>query len=153
MREVIGNIWEVEGDWLIIPTNGSVKKDGTAVMGRGLALQAKQRFPGIEKSLGKGLSNAGNVLHVIRKTEKEPVLLSFPVKYDWKDEADLDLIRESARELRRYWLGTVIGTGNRPAKVLLPRVGCGNGRRKWGEVKPILEEELPDDSFVVVSLI
>ena len=36
--------------------NGVVKKDGCAVMGGGIALEAKERFPNLPKRLGELLS-------------------------------------------------------------------------------------------------
>jgi len=44
VKEVDGNLWEIEADWRVITTNGFVKKDGRAVMGRGVARQALQRY-------------------------------------------------------------------------------------------------------------
>jgi len=43
MKEVIGNIWNYynKGNWIVITTNGTIKKNGEAVMGRGVALEAK----------------------------------------------------------------------------------------------------------------
>lgn len=154
-RDVIqraGNIWEYKADWICIPTNGFVKKDGSAVMGRDLAHQAKSRFKGIDEILGRGLEATGNTIHVLRRIEGEPSILPFPVKEDWGDPADLDLIRRSCRQLRWCWRGAQIGSKKIPI-VVLPRVGCGNGRRRWDDVSPILQEELPEDSFVVVSLV
>lgn len=39
-------------DAICITTNGCVKLDGTGVMGRGVAAEAKRRWPGIERNLG-----------------------------------------------------------------------------------------------------
>lgn len=62
MKEVKGNIWNFweKGHWIVIPTNGTVKSNGEAVMGRGLALQLTQRIPGIQKELGDQLHRIGN---------------------------------------------------------------------------------------------
>ena len=40
MKEVKGDIWNFynKGYWIVIPTNGTVKRNGEAVMGRGVAL-------------------------------------------------------------------------------------------------------------------
>ncbi len=46
MIEEFGDIWEIPGDARVITTNGVVRKDGACVMGRGVALQAKMRYPG-----------------------------------------------------------------------------------------------------------
>lgn len=42
-----------------VTTNGCIKKDGTAVMGRGMALYADQRF-GLSETLGRYLAEYGN---------------------------------------------------------------------------------------------
>lgn len=162
MIEIIGNIWEIPSDWICIPTNGFIKGDGTAVMGRGLAYQAKQKYAGIDQVLGSRLKDRGNRVLTLQKSlvpdarepsgYREKVLLSFPVKGDWRDQADLNLIRESCRQLHKLWEESTLVT-QKVKVVVLPRVGCGNGRRKWSEVKPILEEELPEESFVIVSLV
>lgn len=130
-------------------------------MGRGLALQAKQKFPGIDVVLGKRLRDRGNrvlTLHLQIGPEKigiypkEVAILSFPTKNDWRDPADLDLIVQSCRELHLMWEESQL-VRKQTKTVVLPRVGCGNGRRSWDEIKPILQKELPEDSFVVVSLV
>ena len=42
MREVVGNLWTYPADIRVITTNGTVKNDGTCVMGRGCAAEAKR---------------------------------------------------------------------------------------------------------------
>jgi hypothetical protein len=94
------------------------------------------------------LNNKGNHVHDLGwySSENESVyrIVSFPVKHRWQDAADLELIKRSALELvelvdRNAWA----------RKIKLPRPGCGNGRLRWSDVKPVLEPLL-DDRFVVV---
>jgi len=142
MKEIKGNIWDFhERSWVVITTNGSVKRNGEVVMGRGVALQAKKKFPDLPKILGNCINGPiGN--HVTL----QPIfhLLTFPVKHNWYEKADLKLIKRSCEEL----LETV--------DILKPpfymvRPGCGNGGLSWEkEVKPILEKYL-DDRFIVVE--
>lgn len=120
---------------LVIPTNGSVRGDGCAVMGRGLALQAARRFPGIPRLLGETLRTQYSLVY-----SPPPFLatlphrlIAFPVKWRWPESADLELIGRSAEELA-LWLR------HQPEKsVVMPCVGCGNGRLTWGCVRPRLE--------------
>lgn len=51
MKEVYGDIWEYhkQGYWIVITTNGFVKKNGCAVMGRGVAKQAVTKYPSLPK--------------------------------------------------------------------------------------------------------
>ena len=50
MKVIKGNIWEYwkKGFNIVIPTNGYIKRDGSCVMGKGLAFQAKGYVYGIE---------------------------------------------------------------------------------------------------------
>lgn len=146
MLEVVGNLWEYEADAKCITTNGVTRKDGAAVMGRGVALQCKQRYPGIEFEFGRRIREANNHVTIIGReaiAERFPLIV-FPVKHRWDQAADLALIERSAHELVRL-------VSNRWKVITLPRPGCGNGQRSWEEVRPIIEPIL-DDRFVVVSL-
>lgn len=148
MIEQSGNLWELVGpnDALVITTNGDVRKNGTAVMGRGIALQATQHDPTVADRLGAFLKAFGNQLFVIHKN---PVWISFPVKHHWNEPADLELIRQSAKDLPKF-ITMLNYIYVHIDKIYLPRPGCGNGRRKWEEVKPIIEPYL-DDRFIVVT--
>lgn len=52
-------------DALCITTNGYLKSNGRPVMGRGVALQAKQNWPWIESTLGEHLRNHQNTVGII----------------------------------------------------------------------------------------
>ena len=144
MRELTGNLWEVETDAVVITTNGVVRKDGCAVMGRGVAKQAAERMPRIAGIFGKALQVIGNHVINLGYSQTWGWIFSFPVKEHWRDTASLELIERSARELvdavDRYEFGTVA----------LPRPGCGNGGLRWKDVRPVIEPLL-DDRFVVVE--
>lgn len=141
MKEIKGNIWDFhdKGNWIVITTNGTVKANGEAVMGRGVALQAKQRFPKLPQYLGMCLSTYGNnVTHL-----DDPYhMISFPVKHNWWEKADLALIEESAKILAKVT--------REDGKVYMVRPGCGNGGLNWKDVKPILEKYL-DNRFIIVE--
>jgi hypothetical protein len=139
MKLVYGDFWYFLADHHVITTNGDVRKDGACVMGRGVALQAAQRFPEIPYELGAVLKAKGNHVHQLGFG-----LWSFPVKHHWRDEADLDLIEQSAHELARFALAT-------PAQTwLLVRPGVGNGKRHWFEVEPRIAC-LPDNVLVITQ--
>lgn len=145
MKETIGDLWEFhkQGNWIIIPTNGTVKEDSSAVMGKGVALQAAKRFPGLSQNLGRKLRVFGItpiVFHHLR-------LVTFPVKIDWWVEATLQLIEESCKSITKEDNWNQLGI----SEIYMPRVGCGAGGLNWKDVKPILEKYL-DDRFIVVTL-
>lgn len=147
MKEIKGNIFEVEADAICCPTNGIVKQNGELVMGAGLAKQFAERYLWLPKRLGREVSEQGNVVAVcqVDTTTGEPDVVSFPTKHHWKFPSDLDLIKKSAKALVQWtdhfgW-----------KKVVLPRVGCGLGQLDWEtQVKPVLEEIL-DDRFYVIT--
>jgi|SRR6185437_3831006 len=125
-----------------ICTNGFLKTNGYAVMGAGTARQAAQRYPNLPEVLGKCIA-ARKGPHVVAIRHD---IVAFPTKRDWRDPADLALIRQSAQELLE--LAERMGW----KLIALPRPGCGLGQLRWGDVKPILEEVWGDDPrFVIVD--
>jgi hypothetical protein len=143
MLEVVGDIWDYhdQGHWVAITTNGCVKTSGSAIMGRGVALQAAEKWPELPRELGKWIRSNGNVVYMSIKKR----LFTFPTKHDWRSDSDIDLIEQSARRLR--WLA---GAFSLQGPIYLPRPGCGNGRLEWSEVEPLLSV-IFDSRFVVVS--
>lgn len=143
MKEIQKNLWDVECDLRVLTTNGIVRRDGACVMGRGCALEAKDRFPGIEFRLGELIRKYGN--RVMRLGRYEGVVIaSFPVKHNWKEPADPELIRRSAEQL--VALADKFGYTD----VAIPRPGCGNGKLRWSDVRKVLDDVL-DDRFTVVT--
>lgn len=69
MQEVTGDLFAVEGaDAICITTNGFVKRDGAAVMGRGCAGQALKRWRGMDLLLGRRIMKEGNRVELLTKT-------------------------------------------------------------------------------------
>jgi hypothetical protein len=172
MREVVADLWSFLGkaEHVCVTTNSIVNSKGLAVMGRGCALEAAQRWPEVRRVLASQIRQWGNTPHAlgVLRRRGEPlwnfgslglgwlldtltldggsILWSFPVKHHWRERADLDLIRASARRLRR-----AIDAFHRDAKlVVIPRPGCGNGGLEWIEVAAAIAGIL-DDRFVVVD--
>ena len=141
MKEVFGNLWDFAGI-PAITTNGFVKKDGSCVMGRGCAREAAARFPNLPFDFGRKIRSEGN--HVFCFPEYR--LITFPVKHNWWEAADLDLIERSARELLK-----IIEVKKIKEAIYLPRPGCGNGKLKWEDVKEILSPILKSDQFHIVT--
>lgn len=64
----------------------------------------------------------------------------------WWKPSSLDLIRQSAEELKRWANSLTEWT------FYLPRPGCQNGGLKWSEVEPVLRSVgLPDNVVVVTN--
>lgn len=158
MKELYCDIWVVHKSYGIccVTTNGFVRHDGKAVMGRGVALQARERFPGIDARLGAQLSDPTLGNHVQYIGER---LLAFPVKGTWGTStidnvvphqrrnyppgkvvpgwalmASIDIIQRSLVELG------ILTLMYKWDAVYLPRPGCGAGGLDWEtQVRPICE--------------
>ena len=140
MRELQQDIWFYQGQAVIVlTTNGSVTRDGRAIMGRGVARQAAARFPDLCSRLGALLQGGGNHVYEIQAG-----LVSFPVEETPFSLPDKRLIRRSAEELRS--LADQAGW----QLIVVPRPGCGGGGLAWEEVKPLLVG-LFDERFIVLS--
>lgn len=144
MKQVRGDLWRLPADARCITTNGVVRQDGAAVMGRGVAAQAKERWPLVSALLGSNIKAGGNHVYVLMKPAGDSALLvSFPVKHHWREPADMNLIERSCEELM-YLVEQL-----RLEAVLLPRPGCGNGRLDWAQVGPAIAPLLDDRISIV----
>jgi O-acetyl-ADP-ribose deacetylase (regulator of RNase III) len=146
MFEVHGNLFAFKADAIVVTTNGDVNKKGLAVMGRGVAWEAKQHYPGIDRVLGTLLKTEGSHVHIVwpESANGSCAVVSFPVKYHWFDEANPQLIDLSCGQLvalteEKGW-----------STVALPRPGCGNGKLRWETIRPILVAWL-DSRFTIVN--
>lgn len=145
MKELQGNLWDFheQGHFICITTNGTVKKNGECVMGRGIAAQAKSKFPDLPFLLGQKILHTGNLPYMWSNIG----LFTLPVKHNWNEKADLALIMQSLALLRTEADSSLSLKGH----IYLPRPGCGNGGLQWSVVKPFIEPIL-DDRFVVVEI-
>lgn len=162
MFEVKGDLWKLPADVICITTNGFVKKDGKAVMGRGCAKEAADRYRELPTLLGDKITRLGNNVHYLTNRAKDgkvQSILSFPVKHNWFEEADINLIKRSCDQLMNWkfqynenyqYEHREDRSLFRPVRfIALPRPGCGNGKLEWQEVKEVIKDRL-DDSVGVV---
>lgn len=155
-------IYEDKVDAICITTNGQYTLDGRAAMGGGCAGVCAKRWPDTAVRLGKCLKNFGTnvpfvigaldvkgnyiepTLKIIKERKFKCLILSFPTINNLMDGANLDLVKQSAKELQilveRFDLRGVI----------IPRPGVGIGGLKWADVKTVIEPYL-DDRFTIVS--
>lgn len=145
MVEVQGDIWTERKpeDYVVITTCGTLRTDGKLVMGRGIAFQAAKRYPWLQQALGDCIELSGLGVVVPHPDAR---LIAFPVKYEFYQRANLQLILKSTLQLLE--LAPRLEGGN----ILLPRPGCSNGKLDWLEVEPMLRHYLTDDRYVVFHL-
>ncbi|PLX66603.1 MAG: ADP-ribose-binding protein [Denitrovibrio sp.] len=124
---------------VVVTTNGTVKKDGKANLGRGNAKEVGKAVSWLAEKLGYLVTNFGNHVHHI-----DEMLISFPVEETWTSQADIMLVKRSAEELKR------LADKQGWEKVYMPLPGCGFGGLRpstvINEIAPIL-----DDRFIVLN--
>lgn len=132
-----------------VTTNGITKKNGFAVMGKGIALEADQRY-GLAGRLGDLLKSKGNHVHYMGLytagnenlgNVRQNHIFTFPTKHHWRDPSNPELIRQSAWELVFECQKLGIKT------CYLPPAGCGCGGLNFEkQVRPILDPILDKDT-------
>lgn len=138
MKIIKDDIWKYRSTgYIVVPTNGVVNRYGEAVMGRGLALQTKQKYPEFPRLLARHIFTVGNVPGLFHKYS----IITFPVKHHWQDKASVKLIEDSAILLRKF----IRAQRSHPKRleIYMPKVGCGNGQLDWKDVEPIIERYCP----------
>ena len=149
MREDLVDLWSFDVDACdarCITINGTIRHNGRGVMGRGTAKQAKERILGLELILGSYLHLQGLHVGILHIDKLRGPIVAFPVKHEWHEKADIDLIIRSCQEL------SALATERSWTRVILPRPGCGNGGRSWEhEVRPRIWDKL-DNRFQVVTV-
>jgi hypothetical protein len=148
MRETTTDLWtdlRTPGHRIGITTNGFVKRNGEAVMGRGCAYEAARMFPDIPKHLGAYITRQGNMpgyLMLEPGSGTADRLIILPVKDAWWMDATRELIARSTR-----WL--LVEAAQCPDWTFhVPRLGCGNGGLDWvQDVEPFMRT-LPDNVMV-----
>lgn len=137
--EVSENLWTLhdKGHWIAITTNGVTKANGEAVMGKGCAKEAADRFRDLPIELGILLHCIGNVPHIFPDYH----IITFPTKNHWQDKSIPKLILQSyqtivSEDSRLDWQ---FNDDGRPDNLLfIPRPGCGNGGLNWPDVRALL---------------
>lgn len=145
MREYQGDIWQFRqpGDWVCVTTNTEIKKNGQLVMGKGIAFEAAKRYPMLASALAFRQRQFGYQIEVIDNLDINKII-SFPTKIFWRSKSDINLILRSTIQL-------VDAATRIKGRILLPRPGCSNGGLEWLEVKPLLENYLTDNRFIIFS--
>lgn len=144
MREVGADLFEYACDALVVPINWQTKRDGTAVMGAGVAKLAAGRWPWLPPSLGARIRQdhrrIGTTFFDIGDAF---TVVCLPTKRDWRNPSDPNLIAVEVGRLAMY------AELRQWQTVVLPRLGCGRGGLDWEQqVRPLLVSVL-DDRFVV----
>lgn len=125
-----------KGGTIAVTTNSVIKTNGEAVMGAGVALEAKAWQPDLPLALGAALKLHGNRVFYWAQYR----MVTFPTKEDFRDPSTLELIQRSAEELK-----AVLYANPQLLHVYLPRPGCKNGGLSWHAVEQVLNKVFVND--------
>lgn len=128
----------VKGDIFNSPSKIIVNTVNTVgVMGKGVALEFKKRYPEMfdkyQELCSNQLLDVGK-LYLWRESEKWVLL--FPTKKHWRYPSKIEYIEKGLQKFEQNW--DKLGTNT----IAFPRLGCGNGGLNWQEVKPLMEKYL-----------
>ena len=113
------------------------------VMGAGIALQFKKAFPEnfklYEKASKENKIQIGKVFVTeIGKITNPRYIINFPTKQHWRYPSKLSWIKEGLIDLRNFIIQKKIKS------IAIPPLGCGNGKLKWKDVKPLIVDAISD---------
>lgn len=143
--------WE-QADLVLITTNAAVNGKDRLVMGRGIAQQVRDRFPGLDQQLAQLVMSQAQSFTPFAYMSRSYRLFSppyylivppnwpecnlgiFQVKEKFSDPASLSLIAGSANLLRQWC------AAHPQARVHLNFPGIGNGKLERSAVLPIIQQ-------------
>ncbi len=130
-----GNIFAQDAEAYVNPVNS------VGVMGKGLALQFKSRYPDMflkyQEECRRGLVNPARPLVYERPDETNPkYIINLATKRHWRDKSRiLDIhtaLTALAREINRLSISSIA----------IPGIGAGLGGLRWPEVVLAIEQHL-----------
>lgn len=147
----LGNMWTTyaAADLFLITTNATITVRGALVMGRGIARQAKERFPDLDIALGRQIQalcgNQGIYGLLISPRWPAAKLGAFQVKQHYSQPASTSASLSTSLELTRRSTAALCAwcIEHSTARVALNFPGIGNGRLRREDVLPMVIQ-LPD---------
>ena len=145
VRFTTGNLLEADVEAVVNTINT------VGVMGKGIALMFKERFPENFKAYEAACKRKEIAVGRMFVTESSELsgprwIINFPTKAHWRSPSKLEWVRSGLQDLRRV----IVENGIR--SVAVPPLGSGNGGLDWREVRPLIEAalaDLPDVEAVV----
>lgn len=132
MKYIIGNLLESDAQALVNTVNT------VGVMGKGIALQFKERFPHNFKIYADACKRKeveiGKMLVVKENTfQGEKIIINFPTKTEWFKKSEYGFIEKGLDDLVKVIQDYKIKS------IAIPPLGSGNGGLKWENVKSLIK--------------
>lgn len=137
-----GDLLDADADALVNAVNT------VGVMGKGLALAFKNRFPANFQGYAVACQRGEVVTGRMFVTETQAMLgprwiVNFPTKQHWRDPSRLEWVQTGLQDLRRFLLAEGVQS------VALPALGAGLGGLSWPAVRAEIEAALADLPVVI----
>lgn len=134
----MANIIEIEGD--IFESNAQTLVNTVncyGVMGKGIALEFKKRYPDMFKIYAKQCKDKllrPGILYIYKKST--PWILNFPTKDHWKNPSELKFIELGLKKFAVEYNKKDIYS------IAFPLLGTMNGGLNWADVKKLMYDYL-----------
>lgn len=127
-----GNLFESKADVFVNTTNTF------GVMGKGIALQFKQKFPKMYNEYrdicSKKQFDIGQILIHETGDNNPKFIVSFPTKKHWRNPSQIEWIKIGLKVLCKWC------NDNKIQSIAIPSLGCSNGGLNWKDVCPLICE-------------
>ena len=128
IRVLLGNLFESEAQTWVNTVNC------VGIMGKGIALEFKKRFPEMFKDYERRC-RAGEVRlgqPYLFKRVTQPWIINFPTKHHWRQVTNIRDVINGLEFLLAHYKGWDV------TSLAVPPLGCGNGQLEWRVVGPTL---------------
>ena len=141
----------IEGDIFNSPAQVIVNTVNTVgVMGKGIALEFKKRYPDMFSSYRTVCEKKKLVIgKLLLWYAPDHWILMFPTKEHWRNPSKIEYIEKGLMAFVRKYADYNISS------IAFPKLGCGNGELDWNMVQPLMEKylsPLPIDVYIYLGL-
>lgn len=128
---VEGNIFDSHAQTIVNTVNT------VGVMGKGLALSYKKRYPQMFISYRNACEKHQLTIgKLMLYYAPDHWILMFPTKEDWRNPSKIEYIEKGLKKFVCTYADKGI------TSIAFPKLGCGCGELSWGDVRPVMEKYL-----------
>lgn len=141
----------IEGDIFQSPAQVIVNTVNTVgVMGKGLALSFKKRYPGMFEVYRKACERHQLTIgKLMLYYAPDHWILMFPTKENWRNPSKVEYIEAGLKKFVNTYADKGI------TSIAFPKLGCGNGELSWEVIKQVMErylKPLPITIYIYVGM-